>query len=160
MKIAIISDSHYNDSSIKAIKNYIKDADVLIHCGDGVPDVYKIAENFNGEVYGVQGNCDFSNEFPNERIIEIEGKRIFVCHGHFYNVKNGYNNIFFKAKELGVDIALFGHSHLGIILDNDEVLLMNPGSISLPYGDTKRSLGFIDIKNDKIIDAYLKEFVV
>lgn len=157
MKIAVISDSHYNESSSVAVKAYIKEADVLIHCGDGVPDLEKIAEGFKGEVYGVQGNCDFAKGFPKERIIEIAGQKIFMCHGHFYNVKNGYNNIFYKAQEVGANIVLFGHSHLAIIIEHEGILLMNPGSMSLPYGTKKKSLGFIEIEDGKIINSYIKE---
>ena len=64
------------------------------------------------------------------------------------------NNIYYRAKELEVDIALFGHTHESLILEEDGVILMNPGSISLPRNST-RSIGYIEI--DKDIDLYLKK---
>ncbi len=35
MLIAVVSDSHNNDRAIKEVKNYIKNADVLLFLGDG-----------------------------------------------------------------------------------------------------------------------------
>ena len=32
-----------------------------------------------------------------------------MCHGHKYGVKYGYNSIYYRGKEIGADIVLFGH---------------------------------------------------
>lgn len=157
MKIAVISDSHYNENSIALIKQYLKDVDVLLHCGDGAPDIKHIETYFNGEIYAVRGNCDITLEYPLERVIEIMGKRIFITHGHMYNVKNEYNTIFYKGKEVDANIVLFGHTHKAIITSYDNLNIMNPGSISLPYGRDKRTIGFIELLEDKNIEMYLKE---
>ena len=39
MLIAVVSDSHNNDRAIKEVKNYIKNADVLLFLGDGENDI-------------------------------------------------------------------------------------------------------------------------
>lgn len=157
MKIAVISDSHYNENSINLIKNHLKDVDILLHCGDGAPDTKYIETYFKGEIYAVRGNCDITLEYPLERVIEVMGKRIFITHGHMYNVKNEYNTIFYKAKEINADIVLFGHTHKSIISNYDNLSIMNPGSISLPYGRDKKTMGFINILNDEKIEMYLEE---
>ena len=36
MKIAVISDSHYEASSINEVKKYLNDVDVIFHCGDQI----------------------------------------------------------------------------------------------------------------------------
>ena len=112
---------------------------------------------FKGEIYAVRGNCDITLEYPLERVIEVMGKRIFITHGHMYNVKNEYNTIFYKAKEINADIVLFGHTHKSIISNYDNLSIMNPGSISLPYGRDKKTMGFINILNDEKIEMYLEE---
>jgi uncharacterized protein len=155
MLIAVISDTHRIDKYIKLGSEAAKDADILIHLGDNVEDVEYIEKNFKGEVYAVKGNCDYSTTYPNERIIEVEGKRIFFTHGHLYGVKNGMNNIYYRGRELDVDVVLFGHTHTACIERTDSLTLMNPGSISLPRL-TKRGIGFIDIKENGEIEAYLK----
>lgn len=157
MLIAVISDSHNNDRAIKEVRNYIKDADVLLFLGDGENDIANITKEFNGDVYSVSGNCDFLGKSPNERIIELEGKRIFMCHGHAYNVKYGYDNIYYRGLSLGVDIVLFGHSHIPIVEKHKEISLMNPGSISHGAYMAKRSLGYIEIKEGKVVQIYTKE---
>ena len=149
MLIAVISDSHANRSSIEKVKKKISNTDILLFLGDGERDLEEITEGFNGEVYAVRGNCDIRGLYPEERVIEIQGKRIFMCHGHRYGVKYGYNSIFYRAKELDVDIVLFGHSH-GIIL-------MNPGSVSLGMSSPSKTLGYIELIEDKEPILYIKE---
>lgn len=157
MKIAVISDSHYEASSVSSVKKHLHDVDIIIHCGDGAPDTKLLEEDFNGEIYAVKGNCDISNEYPSERIVEVMGIKIFITHGHMYNVKYEYNTIFYKGKEVGADIVLFGHSHKALINNYDGLFIMNPGSITFPYGSVKKTMGFIEIYNDKKPELYLKE---
>ncbi len=150
MKIAVLSDSHYETSFINDIKKYLEDIDIILHCGDGAPDTKALANVFRGEIYAVKGNCDMSKEYPLERMVEVMGIKIFMAHGHMYNVKNEYNTIFYKGKEVGADIVLFGHSHKALIKEYDGLVIMNPGSINLPYGRAKRTFGIIEIlKNNK-----------
>ena len=40
----------------------------------------------------------------------LRGKKIFITHGDLYGVKYGMTNIYYKGKEVGADIVLFGHS--------------------------------------------------
>ena len=157
MKIAVISDSHNIKSAINLVKPYISDADIVMHLGDGSPNVEEITEGFHGEVYAVKGNCDLAVEYPNERIVEVLDKKILMCHGHMYNVKMDLNNIFYRAKELGVDIVLFGHTHIGLIEKKEGLLLMNPGSMALGAGGILRSIGYIEIEEGKDVLAYIKE---
>jgi len=157
MKIAVISDSHYDASSIKLVKKYLSDVDVLIHCGDGAEDTKLLEKDFNGEIYAVRGNCDISNKYPNERILDFVGTKIFVTHGHMYNVKSEYNSIFYKGKELEADIVLFGHSHRAMVSDLENMTLMNPGSVTLPFGGAKKTMGFIELIEGKMPNIYLTE---
>lgn len=157
MKIVVLSDSHNDYSSIKLLNNHIKDADFILHCGDGSEDLEALGDDVLSKVYAVRGNCDISRKYPSEQVIDICGVKIFITHGHMYNVKNEYNTIFYKAKELGVDIALFGHSHKAMISKHSDVIIMNPGSISLPYMGFKKSIGIIEIFDNKEVDCYLVE---
>ena len=125
MLIAVISDSHGNRISIDKVKKRISSADVLLFLGDGEEDLREITEEFKGEVYAVRGNCDMRGLYPEERLIELQGKKIFMCHGHRYGVKYGYNSIFYRGKEVGADIVLFGHSHIPIIEEEDGVFKIN-----------------------------------
>ena len=81
MLIAVISDSHGNKDSINKIKKKISNADVLLFLGDGENDLAEITNDFTGEVFAVRGNCDITGKYPEEQILEIQGKKIFICHG-------------------------------------------------------------------------------
>jgi len=128
-----------------------------MYLGDGEDDLREITEEFKGEVYAVRGNCDMRGLYPEERLIELQGKKIFMCHGHRYGVKYGYNSIFYRGKEVGADIVLFGHSHIPIIEEEDGLILMNPGSISLGMGRLDKTLGYIDLIEGKSPVTYIKE---
>ena len=155
MLVAVVSDTHRSDSCVKSIKTLIKDADILIHLGDNVEDAEELEREFKGEVYIVAGNCDFSRKYPKDRLIDIEGKKIFMTHGDLYSVKMGLNSIYYKGREIEADIVLFGHTHQAMIERTNELILMNPGSPSLPRL-SKKSIGFISI-DDGEAEVYLKE---
>lgn len=156
MLIAVVSDTHRAIKYINLAKELIKSADILIHLGDNIDDVEIIKSGFKGEVYAVAGNCDYSGKYPKEAIIEVNGRKIFFTHGDLYGVKHSMNNIYYRGKELDVDIVLFGHTHQQVIEEKNGIILMNPGSISLPKFKG-RYIGFIDINDEGNIDTYLKE---
>ena len=156
MLIAVVSDTHRVDKYINLAKELMKDADILIHLGDNTDDVDTLKKGFKGEVYAVAGNCDYSAQYPKEAIIEVKGRKIFFTHGDLYGVKHSMNNIYYRGKELDVDIVLFGHTHQQIIEEEKGIIFMNPGSISLPRLKG-RYIGFIDINDEGNVDTYLKE---
>lgn len=156
MLIAVVSDTHRITKYIKLTKDLVKNADILIHLGDNIEDAEFLERNFSGKVYAVAGNCDYSAKYPKEGIIEVSGRRIFFTHGDLYGVKSSLNNIYYKGRELEADIVLFGHTHEKLIEKEENIILMNPGSVSLPRF-SGRYIGFIDIDNDGDIETYFKE---
>lgn len=156
MLIAVVSDTHRGMKYVKLAKKLIKKADILIHLGDNIEDVEELERDFQGKVYAVAGNCDYSNRYPKEGTIDVNGKKIFFTHGDLYGVKSSINRIYYRGKELSADIVLFGHTHERLLEKEDNIILMNPGSISLPrFGG--RYIGFIDINDNGYIDTYFKE---
>lgn len=155
MLIAVVSDTHRMQRYIEAVRERIIDADVLIHLGDNVDDVEELSDGFDGVVYAVVGNCDYSNEYPIERIVELEGVKILATHGHAYNVKCGLHNLYYRAQEVGANIALFGHTHQELVIRENGITIMNPGSVSLPRGKG-RYIGFIEIKVGEEPSVYLE----
>ena len=159
MRIAVISDTHRSGKYINLAKQLIKDADILIHLGDNIDDVEPLSNGFKGKVYAVAGNCDFSSKYPKEGTIEVNGVKIFYTHGDLYGVKSTMTNIYYRGREVGADIVLFGHTHQQGIERTEELILMNPGSISLPHFKG-RYVGIIDIDDDGNMDSYLRELKV
>lgn len=153
MLIAVVSDTHRNKSSILKIRDEIKrrNTDVIIHLGDNVDDIDDIKSGLNCECYNVAGNCDLCDA-PDELLISIENKKIFMTHGHKYGVKFSLSNIFYRGKELGADIVLFGHTHVKLNFEEEGMWVINPGSPSLPK-DGVASIAFIEIKNNHIVHS-------
>lgn len=158
MKIAFIGDTHNSSYAIKLAMNCInnEDVDVLIHLGDCTDDIEEISKYYKGKIYAVSGNCDFYSNYPNEQLLNIDGKSIFITHGNLYGVKYNLTSLAIKAESVGADIALFGHTHVKTREEYNGVLLMNPGSISKPSPWSRvGAVGIINILDDGSIDAKL-----
>lgn len=149
MKLVIISDTHGDiNTSIEILKK-IDDIDLFIHLGDYSRDAQKIQKETGLDMINVKGNCDISDyETSEEELIEVKGKKILLTHGHDYNVKWGFDNLYYRAQELEIDAILFGHIHHPVSLKEDGILIFNPGSISKPRGGSKESYGIISIEDD------------
>jgi len=150
-----MSDTHNDREVITQVISQNTDVDAIFHCGDSelaytAPELQK--------VYKVRGNCDHDVNFPTEVIEEIEGKRIFMTHGHLFNVKSSLTALSYKAREVQADVTLFGHSHvLGVELV-DGILYVNPGSLLLPRGHKEKSYAIIEnIENGWHIIFYTEE---
>lgn len=146
MKIAVISDTHRYSYELSQVIKLIQDTDMAVHLGDNVDDVETIKRGYKGKVVNVRGNCDFTSFIPSERIEEVDGMKILMTHGHKYNVKRDLLSLKYRAEELGVDIVLFGHTHIGLELFEKGIWYINPGSPSIPI-DRKKSIAIVEIDN-------------
>lgn len=148
MKILVTSDTH---GMHDAISDYIlthDDIDLLIHAGDGLEDVEKIYYETGISYYAVKGNNDYFIEEDYDKVINLGDKKIFLSHGHRYNIDFTYENILEKAKKESCDIIIFGHIHKYVYEIKNGILLLNPGS---PYLARDGFYGFIILEiDDKI----------
>lgn len=155
MKLLVMSDTHGDAEIIKQVRERHMDVDAIIHCGDSeLPFDHEYLQR----VKRVRGNCDRDSRYPEEELFDVSEKRIFVTHGHLFNVKSTTMNIFYRAKELEADVVFFGHSHvLGCeLLDN--VLFVNPGSLLKPRGIDDKSYVIVEYINDQwIVSGYTDE---
>ncbi|MBR3768854.1 MAG: metallophosphoesterase [Clostridia bacterium] len=131
MKILILSDSHGFSQELEAILKKERNADMIIHLGDGGKDMFDMNEYTAFKpVYQIKGNCDTSAyNFPLRLISYAEKVKFLACHGHAYNVKLGLSSLYYAAKEEECAVALYGHTHIVNIEEYDGVTLFNPGSI-------------------------------
>ena len=138
MIIAVVSDTHGIVLPV-AYSLQRNKVDIVLHLGDYASDAKKIEQITGMEIYAVAGNCDEnSKDVPEELVLEIRRKKFFLTHGHNYDVDNGIDKIVEKAKEVGADYALFGHTHVHLRERVDGITVLNPGSTTLPRkGDTK-----------------------
>lgn len=131
-KVLVISDTHGRTKYLEQILPKVKPIDYLFHLGDVGRDVDYIEVIAECPCAFVAGNNDFYSDLPAERLPKIENTRFFMTHGHNYYV-NAHKTLLAKiAKEKGATVALFGHTHVPYQEEIDGILLLNPGSLSLP----------------------------
>lgn len=164
--IAVISDTHGSEAAITACIEKAGSVDGFFHLGDMVSDAKLIAKRTGKPVYSVLGNCDswgFSDEqqdiFPepqkaaaSERIVTVEGVKLFLCHGHAYNVDFGTERLGREAFDRGCAAALYGHTHVPELSAYGKVLKLNPGSPARSRYGSKPSFAILEI-DGRNVDA-------
>ncbi len=138
MKIAVISDTHDNLEKINASISVIKQADVVLHCGDLCsPFVIKrLGEQLEGiPIHVVWGNnegdpfmiskvaANFENVYLHGELAELDlgGMRIAV--NHYPRIAQGL------ARSGLYDLVCYGHDHTANSEIIDGCTLLNPGEI-------------------------------
>ena len=129
MKLLILSDSHGYLFYLEQILQRERDADVILHLGDGGDDLNAMTEYTQGKaVYVCRGNCDsVVHGFPESLQLDFEGVRVFACHGHRYGVKYGLQKLYYAAKEAEARLCLFGHTHCPHSSFEEDFFMVNPG---------------------------------
>lgn len=152
MKLIVFSDSHHaNITDMLSIIDEEK-PDVVIHLGDLVADVDDIRAVFpEVPVYYVRGNNDWHVEDVRDAaIVCANSMRIFITHGHLYGVRRNTHALEAEARKHGCQIALYGHTHTAEITRKKDMLIANPGSISMPYSSAPPSYLRLDIQNHQV----------
>lgn len=175
MKIGVISDTHGNVAAFRRALELFDGADLIVHAGDVLYhpprlccqdgyDIPAFADALNNcpiPVLIAQGNCDAQVyeellEMPVQSpyaVAEIEGVRIVVNHGHLL------------AREQMIDLGrryraryfISGHTHIPVLDDMGDLVLMNPGSPSIPKleidGKPTPSVGIITADGARVVSV-------
>ena len=139
MKVLIVSDTHGWEQNLAEALEQTGPIDQLIHLGDvegGAEHIRELAGDAPAAI--IAGNNDFFCDLPNERIFTLGGHRIFMTHGHGYFVHSGTLYLKREARKKGADIVMFGHTHKPYMEEDNELLVLNPGSLSLPRQEGHR----------------------
>jgi hypothetical protein len=111
----------------------LEECDLIVHAGDfNTLEAFQ-AFNASGKLKAVFGNDDTSEIkrfLPIRLKFEVEGVKIGVVHEGGLSV-NDTTAQGYLAKEMEVDILIFGHLHRPLIEKND-VMLICPGSPTKP----------------------------
>jgi len=156
MKLLLISDTHGKTNGLENIIDKYKDeVSAVFHMGDNSSDVESILGAIcpNVPAYLVAGNCDKPGRYPDEKIVEINGKNILVLHGHFVSVKSSLNLLTSYAQGMGVDAVFFGHTHKPYSCIHEGIFFFNPGSYSIPQIDTNASYGIVEIDSNGVFSG-------
>ena len=153
MLIGVISDTHIPERASKipeVIFEIFKGVDMILHAGDLVsPDVLEELEQI-APTKCSQGNMDraYGVKLPKNIFLEIEGVKIGLNHGEVYP-RGDTQQLKYIAMEMGVEVLISGHTHWSFIKEVGDVLLLNPGSPTVPRLSDP-SIMLLEINNKKI----------
>ena len=99
------------------------------------------------------GNNDFFADLPREKEFVVGKYRIWLTHGHNYYVSMGNETIKREARARGVDIVMYGHSHKPVVDLGEDVIAVNPGSLTYPRQEGRRP-SFIIMDLDRKGEAH------
>ena len=131
-KIMVVRDTHKHHRNLARALEQAGTPDLLIHLGDAEGYEDYIADMAGCPLEIVSGNNDFFSDLPREDVIDIEGNKVLVTHGHYYGVSMAFDQLADAAKQRGCNAAFFGHIHVPVLEKEDGILLVNPGSLAFP----------------------------
>lgn len=152
MKLLVISDSHGDVKNLEKICRMHRDADYIIHAGDGATDLWRVTD-VNSTIVSVRGNCDiFGNDYPTLVRLQVDDIKIAVTHGHTLDVKYGYGRAEDYVLGNELDLLIFGHTHIPyestLSFGDGYARLFNPGSVR------EGSFGLIHIKGSSVLMSH------
>ncbi|MCC5890309.1 MAG: metallophosphoesterase [Alkalibacterium sp.] len=146
MKLIIVSDNHGDTYYMEEILSiYENEVDSWIHCGDSeMKENHPLWQNYKTVI----GNMDYATGFELERLVEFNENKFLVVHGHKHAVKQSNEEMKKRAKEEGVDIVFFGHTHIPSVEQEDGILFINPGSLTQPRDRNVGTYLLMDLDRD------------
>ncbi len=149
MRVLLISDTHLEHLP-ETLKTLFSGYDMICHAGDLVSlDVYRELEEL-GELYAVAGNSDMpdvAKALPDRLRLEVEGMRIGLIHKPAHSPDSP--GVSMMAREMDVDMLVFGHFHKPIFERDGERVLVCPGSPTKPRLSPP-SVGELLIEGDRV----------
>lgn len=139
MRILIISDTHGSHRNLDEVLEREKDIDMLLHLGDVENDDDYIEAVMDCPVHIVAGNNDYFSYLPREKEIQIGKYKVFMTHGHNYYVSMNTERLRQAARQRGADIVMYGHTHRPKVDASEDVIVVNPGSLSYPRQEGRRA---------------------
>ena len=164
MKYLVVSDIHGDASSVEFIKNIYEKGnfECILNAGDilyhgprnDLPKDYnpklciKLLNELKNNIIAVWGNCEaevdqmvLDFKINKDIDLNINNMKCHMEHGHHLDLYEG------KA-----DIIISGHTHIPVLKRENNIIYLNPGSISIPKGGFERSYAIIDDKKITIYD--------
>ncbi|MDQ0359459.1 metallophosphoesterase family protein [Breznakia pachnodae] len=123
MKIVVVSDSHSLRKPLDMVLDKHADADYFLHAGDICLDPSEYPKFIT-----VCGNNDYY-DYPLEITLNLGKHKLIMFHSHLFSYFKREEKMMKKAKEMGCDIIVYGHTHVAYYEVKDGIHILNPGSI-------------------------------
>lgn len=147
MNILVFSDVHGRQQLLERILNHTPNVDGIISLGDTGVDLDYLRKR---NIIHVKGNLAFDPGMMYDQEITINNRKLFITHGHKYDVHRTLGHLISRGLEKEYDIILYGHTH---VLRKDYVegmWIINPGSIHAPRGMYPPSYAILSIDDERI----------
>ena len=158
MKYLVFSDTHRSLLGVREVIKRCVGIDGVIFLGDNFDDSEYIAREYPElSVFAVADNCDIEAKYLapayQEMILDIDGLKVLLVHGHRHEVKLGLGILEKYARSRGVDAVLFGHTHKRCDKYVDGLYIFNPGSTSQPR-DGEASFGVMTVQKGQLLFSH------
>ncbi|MBE5921152.1 MAG: metallophosphoesterase [Lachnospiraceae bacterium] len=146
MRILVISDTHRKNLLMKEAVERAGKVDLVLHLGDIEGADEYLTSLCDCPAIIVRGNNDFFSYQERDRVLELEGYRILMTHGHNYGVSLTPTRLAEEALSRNCTIALHGHTHVPGLANVLGVKIFNPGSLGYPRQSSHtNTYGLIEI---------------
>ena len=148
-KILVLSDTHLEEGLFQGLEEMAQGADLLMHAGDFVTLRVYDSLAVLGRLVAVHWNADppaLRRLLPARRLVEVQGVRIGLVHRPSLSWESPGPGLL--AREMDVDVLVFGHLHRPFVEEGRRLLLC-PGSPTLPRMSPP-AVAEIEIKDGKV----------
>ncbi len=157
-RILVLSDSHGRDENVERAMKQAGRFDLLVHLGDVGYGYQRLEASTPAAVLMIAGNNDYALDLPASRVFPLGPHRVLAVHGHRQQVHFGTSALERSAIQNNCDIVMFGHTHVPFIRQDENLTLLNPGSISLPrQSGHKKTYILIEMDEEGKMDIQLRE---
>ncbi|MFW5913653.1 MAG: metallophosphoesterase family protein [Bacillota bacterium] len=148
MKVLVISDVHGAKKRMLDILKTHEDADVTISLGDS-----EMKRSFmeKHDIIAIKGNYPFDGGFTYEHVMNLDGVRTLLTHGHRLKVQNGLDRLYHRMVKDEAHLSLFGHLHKIVFEHSQGRYMINPGSVGSTRSTQNESY-LVMTFNEKAID--------
>jgi putative phosphoesterase len=173
-RIGLVSDTHMPDRCAvlpPALFDALYGVDLLLHAGD-VGELWVLDQlSAIAPVIAVHGNDDSTDaqrELPFRQVLTVAGTRLVLTHGHYSDrgeemASRAIDDWGPKldrwasfGMSAGARVVVSGHTHIPLVREHGDVLLINPGAIA-SGGPTsrqvRRTVGLLFVRDDGALVA-------
>ncbi|GHU71702.1 phosphoesterase [Clostridia bacterium] len=135
IRLAAASDAHGSRENMNRLLQALPPIDMFCYLGDTAADASYLRAALatrqpDAAFHSVSGNVGPDYDEPAELTLRLSGFKLLMVHGHILRVKLTTMFLAERAKAVGAQIALYGHTHIpDAAMWRDGVMLINPGAL-------------------------------
>ena len=150
MLVGVVSDTHsYLDPKLPDL---LRGVDLILHAGDIGDDLVIQELGQIAPVTAVRGNNDregLTSLYPLEATELLGGCKVLLTH-QVKLPKGDDDQAMRDYLDAGVDVVVFGHSHIALQEQRGPVLFFNPGAAGKRRFKVVPSIGFLTVEQGRI----------